>query len=388
MRLFDRIQRASSRPKGYSESSFDYLNHSGRVELVRVRRRLERWYRHFPDDDGDLRNRFRSVDDAQHTAALWELVCFTLFRKAGYSITVHPDLPEVSGKPDFLLSRRSREIAYIECAVVNDRKETTFSERQIGALVDYLNCNLTSNDYFLSHSVIRAGNSQIPASKVAAYLRQKLADTDYDRLLADEVDTQPIDEYRWHWRKGGWDIQFRPIPRKNRDKPPGRVMGIRTESGFIDGKTQLRKSLNSKARQAGEPDAPYCIAVNCIGGFSSATDDEDVVDVLFGTYGAVFDRDEDELRSIRKKDGFWVQGVGPVNKKVSGVMVGFRLSCWTFATSPTTLYLNPWANQPLDRSLWSGDIVSVDSDAVLARVNGKRLGRMLGLPSKWPFRFW
>jgi hypothetical protein len=74
-------------------SVFDFYNRVDRPEWARVRDELEDWYSHYPDDDGELRKRFRSRRHDQHFGAWWELYTYTFYRRLEYEITVHPTLP-------------------------------------------------------------------------------------------------------------------------------------------------------------------------------------------------------------------------------------------------------------------------------------------------------
>ena len=82
-------------------------------------RPLESWYKDYRDPDGDLRHRFRQDDAHQHDAAWWELYIYTLFRRLGYAVEVHPSVPRSSRRPDFL-AVDAHDSVYVECAAAFD----------------------------------------------------------------------------------------------------------------------------------------------------------------------------------------------------------------------------------------------------------------------------
>ena len=67
----------------------------------------------FDDPERELLGRFRKNKDAQHLPAWWELYVHRLFVCLGYEVTVHPELPERSEKPDFLVTRGTESL-YVE----------------------------------------------------------------------------------------------------------------------------------------------------------------------------------------------------------------------------------------------------------------------------------
>lgn len=91
--LFDNDVERLPPPKQPTESAFQFLNRADGAPWDSLRDLLETWYRDYPDPDDDLRNRFRSDLRSQHIAAWWELYVFALFRRLGYDVTPHPDMP-------------------------------------------------------------------------------------------------------------------------------------------------------------------------------------------------------------------------------------------------------------------------------------------------------
>lgn len=84
----------------------------------RVRGQLEEWFREYPmDAAADLAGRFRDSNPLQHFAAWWELYLFTLYRRLGYSVTVHLTVSGTAKQPDFLVTRGDEEL-YVEAAAV------------------------------------------------------------------------------------------------------------------------------------------------------------------------------------------------------------------------------------------------------------------------------
>jgi len=100
--LFTKRQRSDPTPCHPGEDSFSFLDRVDQVFWGRVRDELELWFDEYPEKESpDLLSRFRSNEPAQHYAAWWELYLFRLFRRLGFPVEVHPDLPDSTTHPDF-----------------------------------------------------------------------------------------------------------------------------------------------------------------------------------------------------------------------------------------------------------------------------------------------
>src|SRR5690348_8101098 len=104
--IFDDIDRTNSEPKSHTESSYHFLNRVARPEWELVRNLIDGWFSHYPQAaQADLRSRLRDDDYAQHIGAWWELYTYTLFRRLGHQVSIHPVLKNTRRQPDFLVTR-------------------------------------------------------------------------------------------------------------------------------------------------------------------------------------------------------------------------------------------------------------------------------------------
>jgi hypothetical protein len=149
--LFDDRSRSGPAYKTDGESVFDFYNRVDRPEWARARDELEDWYSQYPDDNGDLRKRFRKPGADQHFGAWWELWVYTFYRLLGYEVTPHPTMPNGT-KPDFLVSRNGRS-TYVECKAIPEKSrsanEPGYSTAQTKSitLTSYLNSKSTRREH-------------------------------------------------------------------------------------------------------------------------------------------------------------------------------------------------------------------------------------------------
>jgi hypothetical protein len=67
--------------------------------------RFEGWFSHIPrEHQKELAGKLRSTDDRQFLGAYFEVVLHEFLLQRGYRVTIHPDIGQTSGRPDFLVS--------------------------------------------------------------------------------------------------------------------------------------------------------------------------------------------------------------------------------------------------------------------------------------------
>jgi hypothetical protein len=104
--LFDRRLRTDEGRREDHEGVFAFLDRSARASSVRVRGLLTDWLSNVPE--GPDRNALRGAlasrkNDESFESGFWELYLHEAYRRSGYTITIHPDVPGASTHPDFLI---------------------------------------------------------------------------------------------------------------------------------------------------------------------------------------------------------------------------------------------------------------------------------------------
>ncbi len=135
--LFDDVVRVDDTVARYAEGDFPFLNRSSWPESARIRDELERWFARFPSsavdaarERRDLRGRFRSRSDRDHQAAFFELFVHELLMRLTLGVEVHPAVPGLSKRPDFLVTPANGEPFYVEAVAVSGKSEAELSARQ------------------------------------------------------------------------------------------------------------------------------------------------------------------------------------------------------------------------------------------------------------------
>lgn len=388
MKLFDDIERNDYERAQYAESQFAYLNRTARVEFARIRDELERWFsRYPPSGQAELRARFRSRFNSQHQAAFFELFLHELLLRLRCQVTLHPNIPNVTRKPDFLVKSPTGECFYIEAAIVTMESDAEAAARaRMNDVYDVLNRRVDSPDFFLWINTDGVSTTPPPARKIASFVSERLAELDPDEITR-LYESGRIEEIpRWSFEHEGCKIEFEPIPKKPeaRGKPGVQPIGMQgPDAQWVDHRTPIRKAITKKARRYGDLDLPYVIAVNVL----ELIDEVDVREALFGEeqFTILFSQSEPAnpvgIRMSRLPNGAYMND--PTYTRVSAVLLATQLFVDNIPRANLRLYHNPWAQRPY-QSVLTRLPQAVLRDNRLEYIEGESIKAIFDFPASWP----
>jgi hypothetical protein len=389
MTLFDARERTECRVKHYSEPEFEYLSQSARPAAVALRRLLEEWFQDYPSDaQTDLRSRFRS-DDYQYAAAFFELYLHALLRALGYSIAVHPLLPDSSAHPDFLIHDADGCEFYVEATLAGlpSKREQGASAR-VGQVYDVLN-RMDSPNFFLHIQVRGAPLTPPPARKLSVDVERWLRSLDVDMVSnlgqAGSLEVFP----KLTWSYDGWEVVFTPIAKSPaaRGKTGLRPIGMHVpEVQWLQTDVDLRTALEAKAKKYGALQLPLLLAVNVL---SAHCDNYDILNAFFGQESTTISFQQDgsiaDEYSARRGNGFWFGPQGPRNQRVSAALIAAGLNGWNMGNLIPELFHNPWASMSLNPDCWQlPQNIPNTSTNQYDRSVGKTAREILAIPDPWP----
>ncbi len=382
MTLFDDTVRTDPSPRTATEDTFAFLNRVETPFWCEVRRVLEEWFARFPADHADeLRKRFRSRHPGHHRSAWWELYLHELCVCLGYDVTVHPELPDSAKHPDFEL-RRGDSRLYLEAAVVFSGIVSDDHDAP-GWLQDAINRVDNGNFFVNLKSVDSAGAERLKNREIAAPLQQWLDALDPDDVTRQYEQAEVLPSYHLSCR--GWDVAFEAIPVKPeaRGRPDHRVLGMGLmQGGVVNDVEQLKSTLKSKTGQFGQPDVPAVIAVLCESSFMETLDIEQA---LFGSEAFQLPwGGGGEPRLIRQRNGLWTRRDGPQNQRVSAVMTAVGLHHANAADVIPHLWINPWANRPLNEGWPFPSATASDRGEISYSGAQPDMRGLLGVGTDWP----
>jgi hypothetical protein len=380
-KLFDDEVEHYGGPATDTESSFHFLNRAQDSSWQKVREVLDEWYSHHPDPGGDLRSRFQQHDNRQHTSAWWELYTHALFRRLGFDVTVHPDLPEGTGRPDLLVSDGESQL-YVECVALFENRPARGNADARAWIFECIN-GTPNPDFMVDVDIESSGTRRPRKAEITNRITEWLDSLDYEAALALQARGAAHNRI---FAFGDWEVRLtaNPVLPKHRGKP-SRLIGRYPFSGVytVTSVTDIRKLLEDKASQCRGADAPLVIAVhNC----STFAKDDDIEKAAFGslTYN-YYEGVRDSGWWSRAPDGYWHPGPPPRGATLSAVMFNERLTPYNVAEALPNLWINPWAEKRVGTRLPFRAYSAFDSgEAYLAAEGTASAANVFGLPEGWP----
>jgi len=138
IKLFEYITRNDLNYAKENENPYNFYDRSAIPNFITVRDLMNKWFDEFPNGEKvELKQRFKK----NFYPTFYELFLFHLFKNLGFSIQIHPKVPNSTHRPDFLIKKGELEV-YVEAKVDKDkshkeeakaRKEAEFYD-QLGKL--------------------------------------------------------------------------------------------------------------------------------------------------------------------------------------------------------------------------------------------------------------
>lgn len=375
---------AEHRARRYGESIYAYYRDSERPGILAIRNLLEAWFHELPQGERiDLQQRFRSPIERQHRSAVFELFLHHFLLRCGFDVQFHPDVPNVTTHPDFLVSRNGEALLYLEAIAVSNSTTEEAENNRMNQVYDVLN-NLESPDFYLALHVEGAPDSPPAGARLRRALGRWLATLDREAIQRAYIEGRSEDIPRFPWAHDGWNIIFEPMPKGEKSRantsvrPIGMTMPMQARRLTLD--DSLRDAVVAKDRY-GRLALPLVVAAQVID--NSSITKADVISGLFGH--EAFDEDaEGRTRFVRVPNGAWISPTGPVHRSVSAVIAWSTLEPWNFSAIEPIVVHNPYATVPLPRDVLPIGQHFVDRERrALVRQEGLSMEALLGLPRHW-----
>lgn len=381
--LFDDVEPTAD-PWRYTESDYELLRRADGPQWDRVRATLEEWYKQYPDPDGDLRNRFRQADARQHSAAWWELYIYTLLRSLGYTVEVHPSIPGSSRRPDF---RATDELStvYIECVTAFDGPHTAKADAEAW-LKDCIN-EAVSPDFGFSMTINQAGSTRVQKNAVTQQIERWISTIDYEEVASlDGREARPTETFSF--ADSQVTLTAMAVPEHQRgDHGPNVMIGPIVSLFGESSVARLRKLISKKVSQCNGVEESLIVAVLSRMAFARF---DQVDQALFGAEVIQYALSPDGksahfAQHVRKSDGLWHPGPPARGTRLSGVLFAEQLGPAHVANYLPSLWINPWAANPLIGALPFRRRSASAAGDVFRESDAKSDARtILGLPPQWP----
>ncbi len=382
--LFDDFGRTDATPSTHQESTFEFLNRIAGAYWEHPRALMQKWLDRIPSEPehNDLRQRFRSRDDEQFRSAFLELYLHESLVRAGYTVTIHPEVHGTRRRPDFLAERDDLGF-FVEAIAPGSTPAEKAAAQRRAALFDTVN-RLGDPNFMLWLDELEEGASPPASARLRKDLRRWLAELNPD--VPWDADAAPMRR----WEHDGWAVTFRAVPKKPEARGTtrnDRAIGIYGHTGvdFIDGAPAIKKALATKHHEYGNLGAPFIIAV---GTYIHDRDRWHSGNAMYGHVAVQIGEAPDGsmvTREIRQPDGYFGTPPEWTNRNVSGVLLVNQLMPYHVQRAETILWRHPNPVHQLPEAVGlPGDTLSLAGSTLVEISAPTRADQFFGLPDPWP----
>lgn len=344
---------------------FKYYNDSARPEVDNVRILLESWFSQYPDEEKqDLKSRFKASFDP----TFYELFIYILFKRLGYCLTIHPELPNTRRHPDYL-AKRGDEILYIEVKHMTMHSTSTQSlERRKNTVLASINKVNSSNFLLNLKSVIFKNDSQPSGKRIIYFFNQEISKYDADLYTSSlrQNRLRKMPKITYNDEKVTIEVQLLPKLPEYRGVKSRAIAIYPSETQIGNDSKDIFGALVTKGTRYGNLNAPYIICINKQG---VSLDITEIQEALYGSLQTSWSRDSPN-RNDRLEfagNGFFGSKHTPKSTRVSGVYITNANTANLGTTAAHAFRRNPFAKYPIDLTI-------ADS-----------IKELLGIPDNYPF---
>lgn len=382
---FSCVARTDTSPKRANESSYRFLDRSARPEIERVRVFFSEAIRSYPAVGRDeVVARLRSEDEVHFRSAAFEVLLHEGLRRLNFSLLPHPDPGTgVATRPDFLVTTDTGHEFFLEAVLAGERDNRSPAAEAIKRTAIGLLDEAPHQNFYLDVQSEGDPTTQ-PSSRLLIREVHAWLDTLDVEALRVKYEAGGFDQMpSKNWSHEEWELIFRVIPLSSAIR--GRAIRLIGAQGdgirWVNAWEPLRDAVKKKANRYGELARPLVVAINADRFHLDAIDE---VQALYGEEQWVEVIGHPERSGPqRRENGAWRGPNGPQCRRVSGVLFFNDLTPYTLANRRSTLYLNPWAHQPVPTALHRLPTKRLVDDALVA-TEGICLQAIYGIPPEWP----
>jgi len=381
MKLFDNKERIDSNPANHLDNTYDFYDRSSLKQVNQIRNTLNQWFDHYPQSEkSELKTRFHS----EFSAAFFELFLHELFLNQGFQLEPHPDVPNTTKKPDFLVKGNGLEF-YLEAKESTDKSNAERSiENRINKLYDEINQTETHNFFFRINELKLKTSEQPSGKRVRLFLEKQLINFDPD-IITEQLKTNGLDGTdSINYEDDNLKLVISLIPKSKdaRGKDGMRPIGIYPFDSFMGGADEsIKSAIKKKATRYGKPDKPYIICINATS--EKGMDHHDMMNALFGSLQISFSTDPNnkDEKWTRAMDGAFLNTNGPRYTRVSGIFIT-HVNTANIHVANHWLIKHPFAAKELVMDEFKLQKIEV-IDNKIQTIKGDSIKEILNIPEDW-----
>lgn len=320
--VFLQKERKNWKHKAYTQSRHQFLDGSAWPLCTIIRKFINEWTSRLPADNAFI-SRLTSKDDKQHSAALFELLVFALFKCGGFQITPNAVVPNLR-TPDFTLRTGEAE-TLLECTLTSNALESIDENRKKGAVLQIIE-ELQFFPFYINVAFKKLSPHSISKKDFLKFIHTVKEENGH------LSPSQQSAEYCYCGQ--GWELAI-TIIRKPQNAYT-RTLGCCSQPAkSVDNYRVLMTSLNDKKGSKYKVDnMPYIISVSVE---DISASEEDFAHVLFGPNYM------ERIHISGRSNGFFLWEGSPQNTSVSAVLFCEQFTVFGLMRTTLSLWHNPYA---------------------------------------------
>jgi len=267
------ISKEKGRYMTGTETAAQFYKRATDTEFIEIRERFNNWFNEYPPEErNDIKNRLASNRDV-FDDIFYELFLYQLFKRQGFTISIHPHIANIQKHPDFLIEKDNFK-CYVEATIVRSlSKEEKSIEKNKELIYQAIN-SINTNGYIISILEFEHLTNRTLSGKAIAKDILKILEigsnnrlSKFDFIIEDETYRMKLGAY--------FNSKYRHDPFENRSN----VMSYEPSVLIGDNNHIFCKGFKEKATRYGKLDLPFIVCVNS-SQFLTTFDWEDIDDML------------------------------------------------------------------------------------------------------------
>jgi hypothetical protein len=258
--LFEEKERNDKYSVNSSINKYEYIDLSDSEIAAQQRSLLNKWFDRYPDHGKvELKNKLM----ADFHAAYFELFLHEYFLKLGFDLEPHPDIPESTKHPDYLVRGYGLEF-YLEAKQVETPKTVISRNNRLLGQYNTLNTIDTPNYFFAVSEITFKSNNTSRRQKLVRSIKEELMKYDSEYYSSSELEVDTI-RREITFEDDDMKIIITLIPKsKNIEhNSTNSSIGIYPIFSYVaEEYTSLFQHIKGKSKKYGSLDKPYLICIN------------------------------------------------------------------------------------------------------------------------------
>ena len=312
------------------ETTAQYFKRTVEPSFVEERSRFNKCFNEYPQEEREEIKRRLSSNREVYYDIYYELLLFQLFKKQGFTVSIHPRVPKSLKCPDFLIEKGSFK-CYVEATSIRRMADDEKRAEKNKELVYQAINGIDTKGYILFIEDFSLNTSRTVSGKSIASQVVKGIEEGIKHLLASFIFEIANKDYFLYVRATYIGGEYNPFENRHN-------IGAYGYSFYWGNRNSVFcKGFKEKAARYGALDYPYIVCVNSLH-FLTQGDWEDIDEMLMKNLN---------LRNVDREEEIFSFNNSYTHKRVSAILFTQGVE-FPYKDSTYRFVLHPKADLPID----------------------------------------